>query len=233
MERPIRIECREAREHNARCLVDLIELRTFSMQGRPVPNSPYFNQQLANLKAHIKEATRWSIQCDSHSYPRNFVNKLKPKDAETLTWRIDVVAVKVALGLELASTAILCMLANCACCNNYSARRARGGRLDRWRIKSTSDGDGSTRCQFQPADRKEYPRLVANDQQSNALARRIEVYNSTLAITRGRGADAARRFTRHAMGSCDRLGYGTAYQRLTDSLSLTMVAHHQTRSLTH
>ena len=106
MERPIRIEYREAIEHNERCLVELIGLRAVFVQGWSLKQSPYYNQQLANLKAHIEAATRWSIRCDNHSYPREFVNRLTPKDAETLVWRIDVPVVKAALGVTPESVAI-------------------------------------------------------------------------------------------------------------------------------
>jgi hypothetical protein len=92
MERPIRIECREAIAHNERGLVELIGLRAVFVDGWTIQQSPFYNQQLADLKAHIEIATRWSIRCDNHSYPRQFVNRLKPQDANTLVWRIDVPA---------------------------------------------------------------------------------------------------------------------------------------------
>ena len=123
MERPIRIKCREAIEHNARCLVELIELRVVFANGRSLHRSPYYNQQVANLKAHIEEATWWSNSCDHHSFPRQFVNKLTPNNADTLVWRIDIPAVRTALGLAPASVAKLCRLADCACCHIAQAER--------------------------------------------------------------------------------------------------------------
>ena len=106
MERPIRIECREAIAHNERGLVALIGLRAVCVDGWTLQQSPFYNQQLADLKAHIEIATRWSITCDNHSYPRQFVNRLKPQDADTLVWRIDVPTAKAALGVTPASVAI-------------------------------------------------------------------------------------------------------------------------------
>ena len=124
MERPIRIECREATEYNARGLVELIDLENrVQTNGRSLHSSPYYNQQVANLKAHIEEATRWSDSCDNHSWPRQFVYRLAPNDADTLVWRIDIPAVRTALGLAPASVAKLCRLADCACCHIAQAER--------------------------------------------------------------------------------------------------------------
>ena len=118
MERPIRIECRKATAHNERSLVDLIDLENrVQTNGWSLKSSPFYNQQIANLKAHIEEAKRWSDSCDNHSWPRQFVNRLTPKDADTLVWRVDLPAVKTALGVTPAFVAVRCTLAGCACCN--------------------------------------------------------------------------------------------------------------------
>ena len=65
MERPIRIEYRAALEHNARCLVELIELRAVFVEGWTIQQSPYYNQQLADLnrRGHtFGQATKTQIR---------------------------------------------------------------------------------------------------------------------------------------------------------------------------
>jgi hypothetical protein len=63
--------------------------------------SPYYRQQIDNLKSHIAEATRWLLGCEAQIRPWVFVNRLSDSDADTLVWRVDLGAVTLALGIEV------------------------------------------------------------------------------------------------------------------------------------
>ena len=63
--------------------------------------SPYYRQQIDNLKSHIAEATRWLLGCEAQIRPWVFVNRLRASDADTLVWRVDLGAVTLALGIEV------------------------------------------------------------------------------------------------------------------------------------
>ena len=63
--------------------------------------SPYYRQQIDNLKSHIAEANRWLLSCEAQIRPWVFVNRLRDSDADTLVWRVDLGAVTLALGIEV------------------------------------------------------------------------------------------------------------------------------------
>ena len=63
--------------------------------------SPYYRQQVDNLKSHIAEATRWLLGCEAQIRPWVFVNRLRASDTDKLVWRVDLGAVTLALGIEV------------------------------------------------------------------------------------------------------------------------------------
>ena len=63
--------------------------------------SPYYRQQIDNLKSHIAEATRWLLGCEAQIRPWVFVNRLRASDTDKLVWRVDLGAVTLALGIEV------------------------------------------------------------------------------------------------------------------------------------